>query len=110
MCQTGLSRAEVIDSLIQTRPEVAKYVKDLEEAQTPGPCDDVPLKDTTKELGLALDFLIAMAQCAPADTDTDPDPNPVPVPNTQLDPTQSPDSPDLHPPSNSYPPLSTPHP
>src|SRR5215468_298358 len=73
--QTGLPRSAVADNLVQVRPEIAKYIKDLEEAQTPGPFDHLSLKDTARNLCLILDLLTDLRQGAPAPEPDLPEPD-----------------------------------
>jgi phage terminase small subunit len=71
MRQTGLSRDQVIANLIQLRPEIAKYVIELEKAQTPNPYEHLTLRQISKELGRTIDELVAVRRTgAPDQEDT----------------------------------------
>src|SRR5262249_38158813 len=69
MRQTGQSRSAVIHSLIQRRPEIAKYVRELEDSRAPKPFDDLSLRDTARQVDNILDLLISRANGASAESD-----------------------------------------
>jgi phage terminase small subunit len=58
--QTGLSRDQVIANLIKLRPEIAKYVIDLEKAQTPNPYEHLTIRQIAKELGRTVDEIVSL--------------------------------------------------
>jgi len=60
MRTTGLPREQVIANLIELRPEIAKYVIDLEKVQTPNPYEHLTLRQLTKVLGKTIDLLASM--------------------------------------------------
>jgi hypothetical protein len=66
----GLSRDAVVESLLQVRPEMARYLQELPDPNNSA--DELSLIGSTRRLGLILDFIAALATDPQASPDNDP--------------------------------------